>query len=327
MKDEKQKEIISELRNKVKQNENHPNLFKENKSINVNPKKMKIVVLSLIGVILLSLVVKIDIPVSGTARVIPSKSVIIEAVESGIIENLNFIGGDRVEKGKLIGSLRNNKLLKELVEFKIETDIIEKKLIQAEEKVNYLKAMLKRNEELYKEDVIALSELEKIELDYNNDLQEYKIQQDEMKKFKNKVDCLEEALKNTQLIAPISGTIITKIENKIGTFVDEGDEICEIACMDEVLLEFPITEKVLKKITVGDDVSIRFSIYPNKTVKGKVVKIHHVAWEKLKKVLVKENVINVLIKPDSMPFELKSGMTARVKIYCGRIGIKGLAAN
>jgi len=161
-----------------------------------------------------------------------------------------------------------------------------------------------------------------VKLEYTHALQEYDIYRDELEALRNKIEFYQESFNSMQIVAPISGIIMTKIENKLGTFVKKGDEIGEVANMDEYYLELAINEKYINHFTVGDKASIRFSSYPQKHVSGKVVKIQHAAWEKVKKVLVKENVINVLILPEDTYFAVKPGMTANIKIHCGKIGFR-----
>jgi len=299
-----------------------PNLFKGVESININGKRLKFIAACCVLFIFLIFIIDIDMPISGKARVIPSEFVTVEAKVAGVIKDLNVTSGDRIKKNALIGHLHNNELIKDLKEAKLEKDMVEKKLLQLEKKLNYLKVMVERNERLYKEDVIAQAEFEKIKLDYDSELQEFNIYKDQKEALENEIEYLNESLENTKIVSPITGIIVDNIEDRIGTYVEEGDKICEIANVDEVFLELPVDEKVIKRIKVGDDVSVSFLSYPDKPISGKVVKIHHVAWEKLRKVVVKENVINVLIRPDSMPFQPKIGMRAEVKIHCGKLGLQ-----
>ena len=127
------------------------------------------------------------------------------------------------------------------------------------------------------------------------------------------------SLKNLKIHAPISGIVLTKIENKLGTFVRKGDEICQIGNMNNYLLELPINEKYIDRVTVGHNATIRFSAFSHMPVDGTVVKVQHTAWEKLKKVLVKEQVINVYIQPNDLSSPVKPGMTAHVKVHSGRV--------
>ena len=192
MESNRQKKLIPELLDEKDKHENPPNLFREDGKSGFSRKKIRIAILCLAGFILIVSVIKVDMPVSGIARIIPSKFAVVEAVEEGVIEKLNFSGGDKVKEGDLICTLYSSELSEETKEAKLKVEISNKELLQSEEKSNYLKTMVERNEDLYKEDVIALAELEKIKLEYIRELQQYGIYKDELETAKNKVEYLRE---------------------------------------------------------------------------------------------------------------------------------------
>ncbi len=319
--------IIPELLDELEQERHAPDLFTKNKRTGNNWKMIRRFILLLFIIVLCFMIIKIDFPITGTAHVIPSQLLPVEALESGIIETINVKSGEKVVSGEEIASLNNYQLINEMQESKLKMEMVRKKLLQLDRNRNYLRIVVNNHEELYRDEIIARSELEKVKLDYTQALQEYQINQDEMQTLRSKINYLQEAIKNLRIIAPISGIVLTKIENKLGTFVRKGDEICQIGSMENFLMELPINEKYIDRIAIGEDATIRFSAFAHKPVRGKVIKVQHTAWEKLKKVLVKERVINVYIKPQHVSMPVKPGMTANIKIHSGRIYLRWMKAS
>jgi len=317
-------ELIPELNDEKKKFEAPPNLFKQTRKVGIRKKSIVIALAAASGALLFFAFVDMRFAVSGTARVIPGKFSIVEAIEPGVIEQLQFASGSKVRQGDLICRLRNEQLSEESEAADFKVSMLEQKALMLDYKIKYNKGMVERSEELYKEDVIALAELEKLKLEHDTARKEYEMNGFELESARNKAAMLKRSLANLEIRAPMPGVMITKIEDKPGTYAAKGQVICEIAYLNSVILEFPVKEPVLRNISVGDSVTVRFNVDSGRPLKGRVVKIHHVAWERLEKVLVKENVINVLIETEDIPFELRPGMTAQVRIHSGKIGIRGL---
>jgi len=320
------KTLIPELIDELESEQNIPNVIAQDTSNEKKTKRVLLLIIVMISVFcLFSFIFKIDLPVTGVGHVIPSQLLPIEALEPGVVEEVHFKSGQDVVKGDVIVLMINSELERGLAEARLKMNIVRKKLMQLDRSRNYLRLMLNNHKELYHDEIIARSELEKVRLEYTHAQQEYDIYRDEMETLRSKINFHQEALHKMKITAPIAGMILTKVENKLGTFVRKGDEVCQIANMDNYLLELPINERVIDNVVVGERTTIRFSAYPDRALYGKVIEIQHTAWEKLKKVLVKEHVINVLIQLDKEYRDIlpiKPGMTAYVKIHSGKIGLR-----
>jgi len=318
---EHKEDLLPELMEELKREERTPDFLMEHERPKGAQKK-KLVRIVIIGALvgLFFLVVKIDRPVKGVAHVVPSQLLRIEALETGVIDEVLVKSGQQVTKGTLIAKMSNSDLSGELKELRLQRDITRKKLLQLDRRKNYLRLMLNNHKELYHDEIIARSELEKVRLEYTHAQQEYDIYQDELENLRSKLNSVQHALYQMEVDAPITGIILTKIENKLGTFARKGDELCQIANMDGFLLELPINERVIDNVSVGQEATVRFSAFPQLPIHAEVVEIQHTAWEKLKKVLVKENVLNVYIRlTDEQLPPVKPGMTAYVKIHSGNM--------
>jgi HlyD family secretion protein len=313
---EKIDQLIPEL---LELEEEIPDLLKSNEHKHKISAKRKITIfLILLVVFLISLFISVESTVSGKARVVPQKIIIIEAKESGILKNVYFDEGNTVKEGQIICTIYNSDYITELKQAKNDEDIIDKSQQQLKKRMVWLENLIERNDALYKDEVIAKAEMETTLLDYEFADLEYKKNIKKLSSLQANIEHLEAAIENANIIAPFDGVIMDQLGNFIGTYIEKGDKICEVADLSNVALEFPVYERCIRKIKSGQKVSISFSAYPGLNTQGEVVSMQPAAWEKVEKVWVKENVINVRIKVDETPFEIKSGMTANVKIYTGR---------
>jgi RND family efflux transporter MFP subunit len=310
-------QLIPEL---LELEEEIPDLLKaknDNHSSKKSFKRNLIVFLSIIGAIFLIMLIPTKSSINGKARVVPHKIVIIEAKEAGILKDLYFDEGDNVKKGDLICTIYNSEYATELKKAKNEIDIISKSQSQLKKRMVWLKNLIERNNALYEDEVIAKAEMETTLLDYEFAEIEYKKNIKKIDNLEATIEYLEEAINDSNVKAPFEGVIMDQLGNILGTYIEKGDMLCEIADLSNVVLEFPVYERYIRKIEPGQSASVTFSAYPGYRTEAKVISMQPAAWEKVEKVWVKENVINVRIKVDKTPFEIKSGMTANVKIFTG----------
>lgn len=124
---------------------------------------------------------------------------------------------------------------------------------------------------------------------------------------------LDDLLSRTKIYASISGTLTTyRFQEKIGDFLEEGAEVCEIANDDEVVVEMPVAEKDIDVIEVGQDVKFKVRGYPTRSFHATVDEIAPVATRE-------GNSSTILLRAyvDNEDRVLKPGMTGVAKVYCG----------
>jgi multidrug resistance efflux pump len=311
--------LIPELKHTLSAEPKAPNLLHQSGNVGRNLSRMRRFLIAALLVAVMILAVRVDFPVTGTGHVVPSPLLTVEALENGILETIAFKSGETVNKDDVIATLANDEILRDLEDSKLKMDIVHKKLLQQDRSRNYLRIVFNTYEELYRDNVIARAELEKAKLEYTHSQQEYDIYRDEMEGLRSKINYCQKAYRNMKVVSPIAGMILTPLENKLGTFVRMGDEICEVGDMENWLLELSINEKDIHNFKVGDKVTIRFPAFPHKPVPGNVVQVQHMVREKTRKVLVTENVVSVFIEPAKRDLAVKPQMTADVKIHCGKI--------
>ena len=308
--------IIPELRDDLELIDNKPDLFPVKAP--VEPRRVKRYYLFLVILMLTtgSLLIKIEFPVSGDAKVIPSSPIIVQSKISGVVAGVYRQSGDKVEAGEEIALIKSEDLRTQVEEFNYKLQMSQSKLKQLKSRIRFLQKMDKRNIFLYKKNIISLTELEKSRLDYDHELEQYGILENELRIVELDFGAAKKALESGTIKSPARGVILGKLEGKRGTVVQKGDEICQIADPEDIVLELPVDETEVRKICLGDQVTIKF-LSNGEPVSGSVVKIDSLAGEKATAASNRENVINVQIKPRRISFPIKFGMTARVKIHCG----------
>ena len=124
---------------------------------------------------------------------------------------------------------------------------------------------------------------------------------------------LDDLLERTKIYASISGTLTTyRFEEKVGDYLEEGAEVCEIADDDQVVVEMPVSEKDIDVVELGQRVKFKVRGYPARSFEATVDEIAPVATPggHASTILLRAHVPN----DDHV---LKPGMTGVAKIYCG----------
>jgi len=89
---------------------------------------------------------------------------------------------------------------------------------------------------------------------------------------KTSVQIAQFDLESTQLIAPISGTVMS-IDFKVGDTVNQGSTLMTISNLTQPSLEIFLEESDWGNIQVGYETEVTFDILPDKTFTGKVIRV------------------------------------------------------
>ncbi|WP_036479848.1 efflux RND transporter periplasmic adaptor subunit [Myxosarcina sp. GI1] len=109
----------------------------------------------------------------------------------------------------------------------------------------------------------------------------------------------------TQLLAPISGTIIAKAAEP-GDVIQTGEEIVTIGNFQEVEVVVPISELDLSRVNLGQSVRVKLDAFSDRTFSGKVTQIAPTTSDSVaRQIAVQVTVDN----PDNL---IKGGLLARV---------------
>ena len=177
--------------------------------------------------------------VPGTLEPYDHAKVMLNA--QGKLASLTVELGSYVTKGQVIGSL----------------DMAQKQLeLQAAE---LSQARLKKDHDRFKEllEGKATSQLsfDDIEYQYLNS--------------KVKVDQIRQQIRDAQVIAPVSGTVVAK-NVEIGEFVGSNIAVVEVVDVTRLKAKVYVSESDAYRVRTGQEVTLTTSIYPGESFAGKV---------------------------------------------------------
>lgn len=118
-------------------------------------------------------------------------------------------------------------------------------------------------------------------------------------------------LRPAPLIAPITGTVIYR-PIEAGQTVAASDVLLVVA--DRLMIQVQIDETDIRKVKIGQPVSIELDAYSDRKFRGTV---KHIGYEA--KMINNVTVYLVDVIPTAFPSEMRSGMTAYVSFVAGAV--------
>jgi multidrug resistance efflux pump len=138
--------------------------------------------------------------------------------------------------------------------------------------------------------------------------------QSQVSKLEEKLAILGRQMELLSIRSPIDGIVATPyLTNRIGDFLDKGDEFCEIVRDETVIVEMPVPEKEIGEVKRGYPITIKVRGYPRLWYEAKVINIAPVASDN-----GMEKTVMVQGELDNSDGSLRAGMTGVGKILCGK---------
>ncbi|MBM4078084.1 MAG: HlyD family efflux transporter periplasmic adaptor subunit [Planctomycetes bacterium] len=143
---------------------------------------------------------------------------------------------------------------------------------------------------------------------------EYKMKETEAEKIRAEIAQLERKIEFTQILAPISGVIISKdIDSAIGNPIPKGQLIYEIAPLSPVRVEVGVPEGKVTHVKAGAGAEFALSAFPERQYAFTCETLRQAA-----EVIEAENVFMAEGPIDNPHGHFKLGMAGIAKIDCGR---------
>lgn len=219
--------------------------------------------------------------VTAAATLVPHEQVILRPEIDGRIVGLSFREGQTVKKGSLI----------------VKLDDAEQRaaLAAAEADLKLAVSRFKRNEDLAGKGFISQQALD--EAQANLDIVKAKVQE------------VRVGLARTVIRAPFTALAgLRKVSP--GAYVKKGDDIVELAAIDQLNLDVRVPEVYLPLVKIGQPVSVTVDALPGRTFSGKVYAMEPVVDLATRGALVRARIPNTA-------GNLKPGMFARVSANLG----------
>lgn len=124
----------------------------------------------------------------------------------------------------------------------------------------------------------------------------------------------QEELENTQLLAPISGTVMS-LDVNVGDYMSSGSAIAQISDLTHPSLEVFLDESDWTYINTGNDVEVTFDILSGRTFTGKIIQVDPGLYSSNG-----TSVVRAIVSLDSVDgaFNLPLGTSASVDVIGGR---------
>lgn len=252
----------------------------------------------------------------GPVEVFPSARVSITADMDGIIEEVHFKGGERVQPGTVLARIAEYHQINQLnildaeiegKKYEIERyrttpsaediKLAEKKILIARTNVQYSQEKLKKQESLFEKGFISLQALEDARVLVERDKQileeaiaglkalkaqinPYQIEtlKTELEKLHRQAGYSREKLRRTNLITPIGGHIVTTdLQYQLNSYLEAGKKFADVEDTDIVIARVAVPESDLFEMSAKAPLTLKLYAYPNRKFEGVVEEIEATA--------------------------------------------------
>ena len=215
---------------------------------------------------------------SSTATLEAEQQATVVSRVRGLVEQIYVEEGDMVQKGQVLVKLQDEQL--------------EIEVKRALATLNKLENDYKRNKELFDKNLVSADEFENARFEYESQKAEY-----ELAKLN---------LKNTEIVAPISGVVSSRMI-KNGNLVTENQEVFEVTDFDPLLAILYVPEHEMNKIENNQKTLISVDARRGQTFEGEVERVSPV-------VDPETGTFKVTVAVQDQSDQLKPGMFGRVKV-------------
>ena len=243
----------------------------------------------------------IRVAVEAAGGIEPVTTVEVKSKASGEILELNVDTGDTVETGTLLARIDQRILKNSLDQAKASLEVSRAELTNTE-------SQLERIQKLYEQESLSKA-------DYEQSLLQHASAKSQVVRGEIQVENAAIALEDTDVRAPISGTVIERlveqgqvISSPMGD-VGGGTLLLQMADLSRVRVRMLVDEIDIGKVQPGTIAQVNVAAYPTRSFEGAVLKVEPQASPQ-------QNVtmFPVLIDLDNREGLLKPGMNAEVEL-------------
>lgn len=209
----------------------------------------------------------INVFTTFSGKMNPIDEVKVVSKVSGKVENINVEIGDRVKQNQILFTIDKEDIKKEYDMAKAAYDVALANYNKALENYDVANTNYERMKSLYEEGAISKQEFENYELgasDTNLELMQAQLNQSNVSLENSK-----KRLEDTNIKAPIEG-VITSIDINKGENINAMNGVITVANFDEVEVQIELTENIINKVKVMDDVDVSINSLGDKNFKGKI---------------------------------------------------------
>ncbi len=194
--------------------------------------------------------------VRGIGSVKAGKRVVIRPERFGIIEEIHFQEGQEVDRGRLLVTLRDDKLQQELAGVRSE-------LRSAQATLEQTRRSHERFSRLFAQDTISREELDQVET-------EYETAQAEVSRLEARIGLIREQLEDTRIRAPMAGVLSESLFDP-GDYVEGGEELVTLYDTSTMEVAFRVSGSRSRAVEAGQPVRVTVDAHPDREFPGRVV--------------------------------------------------------
>jgi len=284
----------------------------------------------------------------GNFIVLPNEQQTIATDIAGVIDKIDYDGGEILKKGTVIGQLSYSDYTAQLRIYNAKIDqqqavlddlrsrpraeevqLAKSALETQRTQTDFSKAKAVRLQDLYKEGIVSLEDFEDARRTYQVDLnqiqeklanlelvkrgatpEELAEAEAKLQSFLEERDYYQTKIEQSVFRMPFDGKLITMhLKQKVGSYLNKGEPLAVAEQTDKVKVEIEVPESDIGYVNEDSEVRCRFQVYNDENFYGVVTSIDSNVTEQSYGKIVK--VGTVLENKDE---RLKSGMTGYAKI-------------
>ncbi|MDG5767540.1 efflux RND transporter periplasmic adaptor subunit [Balneolales bacterium ANBcel1] len=181
----------------------------------------------------------------ASSEVVPYQRIYVASQVSGLVNEVHFEEGDRVQKGDVMA--------------RIDTRLQQNELRRAEVTLDEARDQYERSRRLFEREAIS-------EAEYLSDRRNYEL-------ARNDVERLELLIDYGRITAPGDAVVTSRlVEN--GNSVSENERLFEIADLNNLVIRPGVSEMDLKGLETGQSVNIMLDVYPGHEFDGRIRRIY-----------------------------------------------------
>jgi len=222
---------------------------------------------------------ELRLTVAATGTITPYTEVELKSKASGEIISFPFQEGDILSKGKVAVRLDPETERSRVIQANANLLIAEAKLEKAKINLQDEKLHLKRQKSLFEDKVISRQDLDSRAFSVSRAGSDVKIAEAELIRAKETLKEARDRLADTEIRAPLSGTILKKYveEGQViastTSSASEGTLLFIMADLAKIYIEAMVDETDIGRIITGQPVTISVDAYREKIFNGQVIRI------------------------------------------------------
>jgi HlyD family secretion protein len=250
--------------------------------------------------------------VTATGTVNAVTTVLVGTQVSGTIKTLYVDFNSPVKRGQLIAQIDPATFEAQVGQAKANLFSAKANLEKSEATVIDAKRTMERNRELVSENLIAQSDFDAAETNYETTKASRGEARAQIAQTEAALKFAETNFQYTRIVSPVDGVVISRNVD-VGQTVAASFQTPTLFTIAQDLTKMQIDTNVdeadIGKVTVGQNVDFTVDAYSETTFKGSV-------WQIRNAPIIVQNVVtyDVVIKVDNSELKLKPGMTANVSI-------------